>query len=102
MKSLKKVDLDWSELCIVVKSMTQEVVLELLKETEDKEETEQQGKEEKAERVAGARNGFDKGKVTRSGQGWYGPMTLDDLAWLGLQWPTRAEIVAEKEERQRQ
>lgn len=100
-KSLKNVDLDWSELCMVVKSMTQDVVLELLKETEDEEEMEQQDEEERAERDACTRSDFDNGKVTgRSGQGWYGPMTLDDLAWLGLQWPTRAEIVAKKEERQ--
>ncbi|KAK3834205.1 MAG: hypothetical protein JOS17DRAFT_36187 [Linnemannia elongata] len=101
--SLKKVDLDWSELCMVVKSMTQDVVLELLKETEDGEETEQQDKEESTVRDACTHTGFDKGKVTgRSGQGWYGPMTLDDLAWLGLQWPTRVEIEAKKEERRHQ
>ena len=70
-ESLEKVDLDWSELCIVVKSMTQEVVLQLLKETEDKEE--------RAESDACTRNGF-LSKVTRSEQGWYGPMTLDYLS----------------------
>ncbi|KAG0081483.1 hypothetical protein BGZ90_007942 [Linnemannia elongata] len=101
-KSLKKVDLDWSELCMVIKSMTQEVVLELLKETEGGDEMEPQDRKDSLEKVAGTRWGVQKGKVTRSGQGWYGPMTLDDLAWLGLQWPTRAEIIAEKEERLRQ
>ncbi|KAF9551856.1 hypothetical protein EC957_004179 [Mortierella hygrophila] len=91
--SLKKVDLDWSDLCIVVKSMTQEVVLELLKNTEDKEEG--------AEKDICTDSGL-LSTVARSDQGWYGPMTLDDLAWLGLQWPTRAEILAEKEKRQLQ
>ncbi|KAF9156617.1 hypothetical protein BG015_003585 [Linnemannia schmuckeri] len=107
--TLKRVDLDWSELCMVVKSMTQEMVLDLLKETED-QEPEQQGKsekeeeeeeKEKEERDVCTRGDFDKGKVARSCQGWYGQMTLDDLAWLGLQWPTRAAIVAEKAQGER-
>jgi len=101
--TLKRIDLDWSGLCMVVKSMTQEMVLELLKETED-QESEQQDKnkkEKKEERDVCARSDSGKGNVARSGQGWYGQMTLDDLAWLGLQWPTRVAIVAEKAQRER-
>jgi hypothetical protein len=96
--TLRKVDLDWDGLCIVVKGMTQEVVLELLNETEDKEMNQHDEKGEvRGERDDCSRIGSDKGMViTRSDQGWYGPMTLDDLAWLGLQWPSRAEIVAKK------
>ncbi|KAF8945297.1 hypothetical protein BGZ47_002929 [Haplosporangium gracile] len=101
--TLKRMDLDWSGLCMVVKSMTQEMVLELLKETED-QESEQQDKnkkEKEEERDVCVRSDSGKGKMARSGQGWYGQMTLDDLAWLGLQWPTRVAIVSEKAQRER-
>ncbi|KAG0279255.1 hypothetical protein BGZ95_001844, partial [Linnemannia exigua] len=82
---LEKVDLEWSELCVVIKSMTKETVLELLKETEidDKEDA-----------------GVGLAEKGRSQEGWYGPMTADDLAWLGLQWPTREEIQVKKEQRE--
>lgn len=98
--TLKKVDLDWSNLCIVIKGMTQEVVLELLKETEDKEMNQNDEKREATGvRDDGTRSVSDNGMVvTRSNQGWYGPMTLDDLAWLGLLWPSRAVIMAKKAE----
>ncbi|KAF9117225.1 hypothetical protein BGW39_002443 [Mortierella sp. 14UC] len=83
---LERVELEWSELCVVVKSMTEETVLELLKETEN----DQKEEKEDVETEAG-----------RSQQGWYGSMTRDDMAWLGLQWPTRAEIQAKQEQRER-
>ncbi|KAF9909430.1 hypothetical protein EC991_008569 [Linnemannia zychae] len=83
---LEKPELEWSNLCVVVKSMTEETVLELLKETEYFQDEEEANVE------------TEEG---RSQQGWYGPMTRDDMAWLGLQWPTRSEILAKQEQRER-
>ncbi|KAG0196950.1 hypothetical protein BGX33_001132 [Mortierella sp. NVP41] len=87
-KTLKQVDLQWSQLCLVVRAMTEETVFELLRETEESDQD--QGQE-------GSEGEGEVEKKTK-GQGWYGPMTREDLAWLGLRWPTLAEIEARQQQ----
>ncbi|KAF9934269.1 hypothetical protein FBU30_002687 [Linnemannia zychae] len=102
-KTLKNLDLEWSDLCVVVKSMTEETVMGLLKETEiDSEKN--RGSNDKLDNDSPSTNDNDtnlgKRPLAVSEHGWKGPMTLEDLAWLGLKWPTLAEIRTRDEQRQ--
>ncbi|KAF9141582.1 hypothetical protein BGX30_004545 [Mortierella sp. GBA39] len=82
LKQLRALEIEWCA-CSSIRNMTLEVVLQLFYETEfDEDDTR-------------GINFKRREDLTRTSKGWWGPITTADLSWLGLSWPTQAELEAE-------
>ncbi|KAF9288334.1 hypothetical protein BGZ88_008208 [Linnemannia elongata] len=80
LKRLRSLEIEWCA-CLTIQSMTLEYVLQLFYETEFEEEDEE----------ARGINLKRREDLTRTSEGWWGPVTTADLSWLGLSWSTQAE-----------
>ncbi|KAF9295291.1 hypothetical protein BGZ88_002379 [Linnemannia elongata] len=82
LKQLRALEIEWCA-CSSIRSMTLEEVLRLFYETEFDEDE------------ASSINFKRREDLKRTRKGWWGPITPADLSWLGLSWPTQAELEAE-------
>ncbi|KAK3834174.1 MAG: hypothetical protein JOS17DRAFT_738306 [Linnemannia elongata] len=89
LKRLRSLEIEWY-VCLTIQSMTLEYALQLFYETEFEEEDEE---------VRGIKL-KRKEDLTRTSEGWWGPITTADLRWLGLSWSTKAEQQAKADTQQ--
>ncbi|KAF9551864.1 hypothetical protein EC957_004187 [Mortierella hygrophila] len=82
LKQLRALEIEWCA-CSSIRDMTLDVALQLFYETEFDEDD------------ARGINFKRREDLTRTSKGWWGPIITADLSWLGLSWPTQAELEAE-------